>query len=59
MEKQDAAIPFRVRVDVSQRRAGGDAFALVIGVLWFIYLSIRGRRSVHGACISIGPLNPI
>ena len=37
MEKQDAAVSFRVRLDVSQRRAGGDAFALVVGVVWFIY----------------------
>ena len=28
MEKQNQAVPFRVRVDVSQRRAGGDAPAL-------------------------------
>ena len=48
MEEQDAAIPFRVRLDVSQRRAGGDAFALVVGVVWFIYFEIRRRGSVHG-----------
>ena len=27
MEEQDAALPFRVRVDVAARRAGGDAVA--------------------------------
>ena len=32
MEKQDAAVSFRVRLDVSQRRAGGDAFALGVPV---------------------------
>ena len=49
MEEQDAALPFRVRVDVSQRRAGGDAVALGVGVVWIIYLEIRRRRSVQGA----------
>jgi len=33
MEKQDAAISFRVRLDVAQRRAGGDAFALISSVV--------------------------
>ena len=28
VEEQDAAVPFRVRVDVAAWRAGGDAFAL-------------------------------
>ena len=30
MEKQDAAVPFRVRLDVAAGRAGGDAFALTV-----------------------------
>ena len=32
MEKQDAAIPFRVRLDVAAGRAGGDAFALGVRI---------------------------
>ena len=48
MEKQDAAVSFRVRLDVSQRRAGGDAFALVVGVVWFIYLCHVGV----GVCVA-------
>ena len=57
MEEQDAAIPFRVRVDVAAGRAGGDASPLISSV---VYLFEKGRRrSVHDTCISIGPLNPI
>ena len=59
MEKQDAAVPFRVRVDVSQRCASRDSVALGVRVSVF-YLSVRYVGvGVHGACISIGPLNPI
>ena len=36
-----------MRLDVSQRRAGGDAFALVVGVVWFIYLRYVGA----GVCM--------
>ena len=49
MEEQDAAVPFRVRVDVSQRRAGGDAFALGVRISVVYLFEIRRRRSVHGA----------
>ena len=40
MEKQDAAIPFRVRVDVSQRCAGGDSVALGVRIS-VVYLFVR------------------
>ena len=40
MEKQDAAIPFRVRLDVAAGRAGGDAFALGVRIS-VVYLFVR------------------
>ena len=55
MEKQDAAVPLRVRVDVSQGRAGGDSFALGVRISVVYLYEIRRRRSVHDAYA----LNPI